>query len=103
MLPYIVCNLGDVRIVESSVDFVQNEKRRRLIAAGLFEPRTKILRASRAPMDSEKKGQRCDRLFSSRELVHVAEPLHRWHSMVVDTAQVRFLRVPSAKEERSGA
>ena len=86
MLPYIVCNLGDIRIVEGSVDFVQNKKRRGLIAAELFEPRMKVLGASRAPMDGEKKSQCCDRLFSSRELVHIAEPLHRGHSVVIDTA-----------------
>ena len=64
VIPYIVCNLGDVRIVERSVDFVQNNKRRESIAVGLFEPRVKVLRASRAPLDSEKKSQCCDRPLS---------------------------------------
>ena len=46
MLSYIVRNLGDVRIVECRVDFVQNEKRRGLVATRPFEQKTKYCRTT---------------------------------------------------------
>ena len=56
MLSYVVCNLGDVRIVESCINFVQDEERRWLIAARPFEQKSEDIRTSRTPMDSEKQG-----------------------------------------------
>jgi hypothetical protein len=43
MLPYIVSDLGDVRVVKGCINFVQNEERRGLIAAGSFEQKTLVL------------------------------------------------------------
>ena len=42
-------------------------------------------------MDGEQEGERRHRLFSARELVHVAEALHRRHGVVLDTGQVGLL------------
>ena len=44
-----------------------------------------------SPMDCKQKGKGCHSLFSARELVHVPEAFHRWHCMILDAMQVRFL------------
>ena len=52
-------------------------------------------------MNSEKKGQRCDCLLAARQLFHVAETFHRWHSVVLDTCDVGLLcgaSIPSVAE-----
>jgi hypothetical protein len=44
------------------------------------------------PVDRKEQSESGDGLFSSRELVHISEPLHWRHSVVLDTGEVRLLQ-----------
>jgi hypothetical protein len=81
MLSDVVCDPADVGIIECGINLIQDEEGRRLIA-----------------VDGKQQSKSRHCLFSARQLVHVSETLHRWHGVVLDPAQVWFLRM-----ERSDA
>jgi len=69
-------NLGDIVVVQRRIDFIQHEEGRRLVA-----------------VDGKQQSQRSHRLFASRKLFDIAEPLQRWHGIVFDSAQVRLFGI----------
>lgn len=72
----IIADLLDVIIVESSIDFVEDEEGRGLIG-----------------VDGEEEGESGHGLFSSGEMLHVAETLHRRHGVVLDAVEVGLVGV----------
>jgi len=73
-------NLGKVDVVQGCINFVQDEERCRLKA-----------------VDGKKKRKSSNCFLPPRQLVHVAEPLHRGHGVVFDTTEIRLLAVLEAE------
>jgi hypothetical protein len=82
MLSDVVCDPADVGIIECRVNFIQDKERRRLIAVNSKEQR------------KSRHG-----FLSARQLVHVSETFHRRHGVVLDPAQVWFLRMERSEDD----
>lgn len=76
MLPNILLYFVDIGIIERGVNLIKNKERARLVA-----------------VDGEQQGQGCHSLFTSGQVLHIAESLKRWHGMVFYTRKVRHVGI----------
>ena len=76
MLVDVVCNLGDVGVVEGGVDLVEDEEGRGLVA-----------------VDGEEEGEGGHCFFAAGEVLHVAEALEGGHGVVFDAVEVGLVAI----------
>ena len=79
-LTNVVADLAQIDIVQSSINFVHDKERSRMVR-----------------MNCKKESQGSYGLFSATQLLHVAESLHRWHRIELETALVRLFGVVETK------
>ena len=80
MLTNVVGDLGNVRVVQGGIDFVENEERRRLIA-----------------VNGKEQCQGGHGLLATRKMIHVAKALEGRHGVIFDAFQIGFVGVFDVK------
>ncbi|KAF2399595.1 hypothetical protein EJ06DRAFT_59655 [Trichodelitschia bisporula] len=80
-MTFNVCNqLRDICVVERRVHLIKHEERRRLVR-----------------MYRKKQCQRSHCLLATGQVLHIAEPLERGHGVILETIEVRLVRVLGIK------
>lgn len=70
----IIGNLLYICIIQRGIHFIQNKEWRSLVW-----------------MNSKQQCESSHRLLTTREMFHVSESFHRWHGVIFDAIEIRFI------------